>query len=68
MKNSTQAMLLYDDMCRIVGDVVLAMVAERHETKRIAIADVLRTQAARKDKWDEEQLQLLRLAIKLLEE
>ncbi|WP_430963570.1 DUF2767 family protein, partial [Salmonella sp. CQ23WZ0132SAL] len=39
-------------MCRIVGDVVFAMVAEGHETKRVAIADVIRTEIAKGlDKW-----------------
>lgn len=37
----------YQEMCRIVGDVVFAMVAEGHETKKVAIADVLRTEIAR---------------------
>lgn len=37
------AQLRYQEMCRIVGDVVFAMVAEGHETKRVAVADVIRT-------------------------
>jgi predicted DNA-binding protein YlxM (UPF0122 family) len=68
MDDEAEAMQLYDELCRIVGDAVLSMVAERHETKRIAIADVLRTQATVKEKWDEKQLRLFSLAIKLLEE
>ncbi|MCX2942904.1 DUF2767 family protein [Rahnella perminowiae] len=28
-------------MCRLVGNVVFGMVAEGHETKQVAIADVL---------------------------
>ncbi|MDM2973291.1 DUF2767 family protein [Citrobacter sp. CK198] len=35
------AQLRYQEMCRIVGDVVFAMVAEGHETKRVAIAIVV---------------------------
>ncbi|EAS0458011.1 fumarate hydratase FumD, partial [Salmonella enterica] len=57
------------EMCRIVGDVVFAMVAEGHETKRVAIADVIRTEIAKSlDKWDDDQLQCMKLAVKLLEE
>jgi len=57
------------EMCRLVGDVVFAMVAEGHETRRIAIADVLRTEIAKgSDKWDVDQLQVMELAVKILEE
>ena len=56
-------------MCRIVGDVVFAMVAEGHETKRVAIADVIRTEIAKGlDKWGLDQIQVMELAVKLLEE
>lgn len=41
------AQLRYQEMCRIVGDVVFAMVAEGHETKRVAIADVIRTEISK---------------------
>lgn len=59
----------YQEMCRIVGDVVFAMVAEGHETRKVAIADVIRTELAKgMDKWDEDQLQVMALAVKLLEE
>ncbi|EBJ8359895.1 fumarate hydratase FumD [Salmonella enterica] len=59
----------YREMCRIVGDVVFAMVAEGHETKRVAIADVIRTEIAKGlDKWDVDQIQVMELAVKLLEE
>ncbi|EGN3491324.1 DUF2767 family protein, partial [Salmonella enterica] len=51
------------------GDVVFAMVAEGHETKRVAIADVIRTELAKGlDKWGGDQLQCMKLAVKLLEE
>lgn len=57
------------EMCRIVGDVVFAMVAEGHETKRVAIADVIRTEMSKGlDKWDADQIQVMELAVKLLEE
>ncbi|VTM12330.1 Protein of uncharacterised function (DUF2767) [Raoultella terrigena] len=57
------------EMCRIVGDVVFAMVAEGHETKRVAIADVIRTEIAKGlGKWDLDQIQVMELAVKLLEE
>ena len=63
------AQLRYHEMCRIVGDVVFAMVAEGHETKRVAIADVIRTEIAKGlDKWDLDQIQVMGLAVKLLEE
>ncbi|EAP1745517.1 fumarate hydratase FumD [Salmonella enterica subsp. diarizonae] len=69
MKNEELAQLRYQEMCRIVGDVVFAMVAEGHETKRVAIADVIRTELAKGlDKWDVDQLQCMKLAVKLLEE
>lgn len=56
-------------MCRIVGDVVFAMVAEGHETRKVAIADVIRTELSKGlDKWDGDQLQMMELAVKLLEE
>ncbi len=45
------------------------MVAEGHETKRVAIADVIRTEIAKGlEKWDLDQLQAMELAVKLLEE
>lgn len=63
------AQLRYQEMCRIVGDVVFAMVAEGHETKRVAIADVIRTEILKGlDKWDSDQIQVMELAVKLLEE
>ncbi|CAH0294707.1 hypothetical protein SRABI106_03606 [Rahnella aquatilis] len=59
----------YHEMCRLVGDVVFAMVADGHETKRVAIADVLRTEISKgDDKWDVDQLQVMELAVKILEE
>lgn len=68
MDYETLAQLRYQEMCRIVGDVVFAMVAEGHETKKVAIADVIRTELAKGDKWDKDQLQVMELAVKLLEE
>ncbi|HDX9078058.1 TPA: fumarate hydratase FumD [Klebsiella oxytoca] len=63
------AQLRYQEMCRIVGDVVFAMVAEGHETRKVAIADVIRTELSNGlDKWDGDQLQMMELAVKLLEE
>lgn len=63
------AQLRYQEMCRIVGDVVFAMTAEGHETKRVAIADVIRTEIAKGvSKWDVDQLEVMELAVKLLEE
>ena len=63
------AQLRYQEMCRIVGDVVFAMIAEGLETRRVAIADVLRTEISKGiDKWDLDQIQVMELAVKLLEE
>lgn len=63
------AQLRYQEMCRIVGDVVFAMVAQGHETKRVAIADVIRPEIAKGlNKWDSDQIQVMELAVKLLEE
>lgn len=63
------AQLRYQEMCRIVGDVVFAMVSQRNETKKVSIADVIRTELAKGlDKWDLDQLQVMELAVKLLEE
>lgn len=39
----------YEEMCRLVGGVVFAMVAEGHKTKRVAIADVLRMELTKGD-------------------
>lgn len=69
MNYEEQAQIRYQEMCRIVGDVVFAMVAEGHETKKVAIADVIRTELAKgPEKWDVDQLQVMELAVKLLEE
>ncbi|QOK32040.1 hypothetical protein IFY65_01960 [Klebsiella pneumoniae] len=63
------AQLRYQEMCRIVGDVVFAMVAEDHETRRVAIADVIRTEISKGlNKWNSEQIQMMELAVNLLEE
>jgi hypothetical protein len=45
------------------------MVSGGHETKRVAIADVIRTEIAKGlDKWDLDQIQMMELAVKLLDE
>ncbi|EAA7933152.1 DUF2767 family protein [Salmonella enterica subsp. enterica] len=52
-----------------VCDIVFAMVAKGHETKRVAIADVIRTELSKGlDKWGVDQIQVMELAVKLLEE
>lgn len=69
MDYEAEAERRYHEMCRLVGDVVFAMVADGHETKRVAIADVLRTEISKgDDKWDVDQLQVMELAVKILEE
>lgn len=69
MDRDELAQLRYQEMCQIVGDVVFTMVAEGHETKRVAIADVIRTEISKGlDKWDVDQIQVMEVAVKLLEE
>ncbi|WP_236644856.1 DUF2767 family protein [Citrobacter freundii] len=68
LQDEVRAYEIYAEMCQIVGDAVFGMVAAGHETKKVAIADVLRTEILRKDKWDERQIQMMELAVKLLEE
>lgn len=69
MDYEEEAQKRYQEMCRIVGDVVFAMIAEGHETRKVAIADVLRTEIAKGlHKWDLDQIQVMELAVKLLEE
>lgn len=59
----------YREMCRIIGDMVIAMVAEGHETKKEAIADALRAEMQKgADKWSADQLGLIEFAMELLEE
>lgn len=50
MDYKAEAERWYQEMCRLVGDVVFTMMAEGHETKRVAITDVLRTEIAKGDK------------------
>ncbi|EIC84031.1 fumarate hydratase FumD [Serratia sp. M24T3] len=69
MDYEAEAERRYQEMCRIVGDAVFVLTSERYETKRVAIADVLRTELAKGiEKWDEEQLQCMELAVRILEE
>lgn len=59
----------YREMCRIIGDMVIAMVAEGRETKKEAIADALRAEMQKgADRWNADQLGLIEFAIELLEE
>lgn len=58
----------YKEMCRIIGDRVIAMVAEGRETRKEAIADALRTEMQNGyGKWSADQLGLIEFAIELLE-
>ena len=55
--------------CAALSGIVFVMVAEGHETKRVAIADVIRTEISKGlGKWDLDQIQVMELAVKLLEE
>ncbi|WP_374693525.1 fumarate hydratase FumD [Serratia sp. MF2] len=59
---------LYDEMCRVVGDVVFTMSDFGIESKQIVIADMLRTSLAHKDVERPELLvKAMELAIKTLE-
>lgn len=59
----------YREMCRIIGDRVIAMVSEGRETRKEAIADALRTEMQNGyGKWSADQLGLIEFAIELLEE
>ena len=68
MNAEEKAELIYQEMCRVVGDVVFSLAAEGYETKKVAIADVIRTELAKKDKWEHNQVRVMELAVKLLEE
>lgn len=52
---------LYDEMCRVVGDVVFTMHDLNIESKQIVIADMLRTALVNKG---EEHSDLLKRAMK----
>jgi hypothetical protein len=67
MDNYEKADLLYAEMCRIVGDAVLILAEGNIETKRIVIADVLRTALANRNGYSEERRWALETAIKLLD-
>ncbi|OWS73334.1 hypothetical protein CBW22_23000 [Pantoea sp. VS1] len=54
-------------MCLIAGHVVFSLVAEGHETRRAAIADVLRTEMLKRDRHDPYELQAMTRAVRLLE-
>ncbi len=67
MDNYEQADLMYAEMCRIVGDAVLILADGNIETKRIVIADALRTALADRRGHSEERRWALETAIKLLD-
>ncbi|MBU9815464.1 DUF2767 family protein [Rahnella sp. C60] len=54
------------EMCRLVGNVVFAMVTEGHEIKRVAIAYVLCTEIGKGDWWIFGQLKIMKLAVKII--
>jgi len=59
---------LYDEMCHIVGEAVLVLAEGNIETKRIVIADVLRTALANRREHSEKRRWALETAIKLLDD
>lgn len=59
MDYDAEAERRYQEMYRLVRDVVFAMVGEGHETKRVAIADVLRNEITKGVKWGLDQLQVI---------
>lgn len=63
-----EADALYDEMCRVVGDMVFTMKGFGIESKQIVIADMLRTALAHKDVERPDMLvKAMELAIKTLE-
>lgn len=59
---------LYNEMCRVIGDAVLVLSEANHETKRVVIADALRTALTSKHERPEQMKAAMELAIKLLEQ
>lgn len=58
---------MYDEMCRLIGDVVLTMHDFGIEPKHIVIADMLRTALASDAERSEFMVKAMKLAIKTLE-
>lgn len=58
---------LYDEMCRLVGDVVMTMHDFGIEPKHVVIADMLRTALAGKEERLEIMVKAMQAAIKTLE-
>ncbi|WP_054888013.1 DUF2767 family protein [Yersinia aleksiciae] len=59
---------LYNEMCRVIGDAVLVLAEANHETKRVVIADALRTALTSKHERPVQMKAAMELAIKLLEQ
>lgn len=57
----------YHELCRIVGDAVFFMSAKGFETRKVAIADVLRTEMVRVRRCNHSRAELIVLAVKILE-
>ncbi|WP_244370440.1 DUF2767 family protein [Rahnella sp. ChDrAdgB13] len=64
---SKDADAMYDEMCRLIGDVVLTMHDFGIEPKHIVIADMLRTALASDAERPEFMVKAMKLAIKTLE-
>lgn len=65
---SKEADALYDEMCRVVGDVVFTLHDLGVESKQMVIADALRTAAAHKrDERTELQIKAMEAAAKVLD-
>ncbi|MBU6520789.1 DUF2767 family protein [Pantoea sp. B270] len=61
------ALRRYETMCLIVGDAVFSLVSEGHETRRAALADMLRTEMLKHNRYDPNELQAMNRAVRLLE-
>ncbi len=59
---------LYNEMCRVIGDAVLILAEANFETKRVVIADALRTALASNHERPDQMKTAMELAIKLLEQ
>lgn len=58
---------LYDEMCRVIGDVMLTMHDFGIEPKHVVIADMLRTALSGKEERSELMVKAMQAAIKTLE-
>lgn len=53
---------LHNETCRVIGDTVLVLAEANHETKRVVIADTLRTTLTSKHERPEQMKTAMELA------